>query len=358
MAKNRDREDRPSPESIREWVSAEMEVLAVADEITCRCPWCSSDRLYVNPARAVYVCFRCGEKGTATQLVKKHKGVTWDQAKAVLASGGVRGWDPEALLGVLRRPRRARRVEEAHQVVQPLPDEFTPCFDGHRWRVPAYLTRPMARFGMGDEPGRGLFREEIITHGLGFCRDGRYRDRVVVPVACQGNQSFVARLMGREKDFCWTPKGGDPVTPPKYLTPRGANLPRILWGYDLVEPGCDTVVLVEGVFDRIRLVSLGVTGAMALFGKRLTDEQIELLRALRPAKVILLLDAGAKAEAAMAVRELRRRVSTTPLIATLPGKEDPDSYGYFDPEGLLGVLRAASPPRESDMLLDALNAPS
>jgi hypothetical protein len=351
-------DERPSPEAIRDWVDVELEVLAVADEITCRCPWCSGDRLYVNPARAVFVCFKCGEHGTATQLVQRHKGVSWDAAKAALASGGVRGWDPEALLGMLKRPRARGRTEEKHQVVQPLPEEFQPCFDGRRWRVPKYLTRPMPRPGTEDEPGRGLFQGEIIRHGLGFCREGRYRDRVVVPVACQGNQSFVARLMGREKDFRWKPRSGDWVTPPKYLTPRGANLPRLLWGYDQAEPGCDQVVLVEGVFDRIRLLSLDVPGVMALFGKRLTDEQVELLRQLRPRRTVLMLDASARAEAAMAVVDLKRRVHTTPLIATLPLGEDPDTYGYFNPEGLLDVLATVRPPREAELLLSALDSAS
>ncbi len=337
--------DKPGADSVQEWVEGNLKVVSKSGrEIQVLCPDCRSDRCYVNPREAVYVCFKCGERGTATILVAKTTGVSQSKAEAVLRRAG---GDLDSLLAKLVRgdPPQAEP-----KVNQPLPAEYVPCFDGTRWRVPKYLTADFPR-------GRALCAEDLIEHGIGFCKEGRYRDRVVIPVSCDENRSFQGRLMGREADFAWVAQDGKRILPPKYLTERGARLPHMVWGWDLWRPGED-VVLVEVGVDRIRLVAFGVRGSGTMFGKELGEDQIELIRRKDPASVTFAFDAGSGFVSALqAAQVVRTRLGVPARVAALPPGEDPDTLGWKDPGELHRVLGAALEYGPDDALAAILGAP-
>ena len=339
--------DKPLPENIASWVKDHMEVLSKSGgELVCRCPFCNSDRFYVNPKEAVYVCFRCWESGTTTKLVKvRTPGMGWKAAEALLRQGEADDDELEELLRV--RPGGDVARGERYKVRHILPAEFVPCFDGEHWRVPKYLTRPMPK-------GRELCAEDITGAALGYCKLGRYRDRVIIPIACDGHHTYLGRLMGRESDFAWTAEGGRRVVPPKYLMPKGAGLPQVLYGYDQVTQGAEVIYIVEGVFDRIRMVALGYRNVVASLGKKLTDEQVELLRRRKPRSICVIYDAGSGYISAVEVAvATRRRLQVVSTVVRLPA-DDPDELGARDPEGLAAAIAAASLPVEEDALLLAL----
>jgi hypothetical protein len=71
-------------------------------------------------------------------------------------------------------------------------------------------------------------------------------------------------------------------------TTKGTRKSRSLFGIDVFEPGT-TVILVESPLDAARLLTVGVTGAVASFGAGVSRTQLQLL-ADRASTVVLALD--------------------------------------------------------------------
>lgn len=306
-------------------------------EILTDCPWCGRPKLYVNPGKGVFFCQRCRETGGGARLVAKIEGTSLEEAKSRLT---LTPQDADELLKQLieaSSSSSSRRDDQADTPSHPLPEGFVPCFDGEWWRLPSYLSDPLPE-------GRGLDELAIVRHGLGYVEEGRYRNRVVVPVITGTHRTFLARLMGRPREFAWTSKSGELVEPPKYLTPRGADLARTLYLLDHL-PDDGHIIVVEGVFDAIRLAGFGFP-AVASFGKHLSRDQIRLIRGKRPRRVTLFRDSDAEADGWANAEELRRRLrrGTKIDVAICPPGHDPDSLGFeLGRRGLRRVLEETAP---------------
>lgn len=75
---------------------------------------------------------------------------------------------------------------------------------------------------------------------------------------------------------------------PKYLYPKGVDVSRLLFGYD--GRARHAVVLVEGALDAVALSMVGVH-AFAIYGARLSAEQVRLIDRLDPWWVYTAFDA-------------------------------------------------------------------
>jgi len=102
---------------------------------------------------------------------------------------------------------------------------------------------------------RGITRAQIARWKIGVSFEGRYAYRVLFPVYADGDlKAFVGRdYTGRQK--------------PKYLNSKGD---KFLYG---VDRDAETVVLVEGVFKKLRMDSAG-WNASAVLGRDITDLQL------------------------------------------------------------------------------------
>jgi DNA primase len=187
------------------------------------------------------------------------------------------------------RSSRELRVE---MVATQLPEEFEPCFDGERWRVPEYLK------------ARGVSKQAMRDFGLGYCRSGRYASRIVLPVRSLYGRSFTTRL----------------TTPgePRYLAGDGAG--RLLFGWDVLKrrhPGTKLVVLVEGPFDALAVYDAGLP-VLGLMGKELRRSQLEQLGFMGEVTFILMLDPEAARDA---VEQAGKLLNVR--VALLAGQADP-----------------------------------
>lgn len=293
------------------------------DELVVECPWCSRPKLYLSIRRKRYLCFRGCSQGAVARLVAHVDGISLKAAGQKLDSGPRTATD---LADAISRLRRGHRNEPPDPPQIPLPPEFVPCFDGEWWRVPRYVAT------------RGISERALIRHGIGYARRGRYRDRLIVPIVFGEYRAFIARLMGSPQARAWVTREGKTVTPPRYLTPRDAEIGRaIFWG-DRVEAG-DDVIVVEGVFDAIRLIDLGFV-AVATLGKRTTTEQLGALVHSGASSLTWLYDSDAvtssMTEAAKAA-SLAATGKLTVFVAELPDGYDPDDFGREAGRG--GVLR-------------------
>lgn len=242
------------------------------DELVCECLFCSKPQhLYINRDTGDYICFSCDERGRGlVGIVAEVEGITEREAKRLIFRESVN----------FRRRKRGVTVDEAVAVAKSkfqevldsrrplpvdnaLPDEFVPVWDGKRYRLPAYLA------------SRGVTREKAREWGLGYCKRGKYGQRVVFPVRCPNGRSFVARDITGESEL-------------KYTGPRGAQHSRLVYGYHTLVPG-RPVVVVEGPMDVLAIDRHGFP-VVGLFGKNVSDEQVMLLHKAGVEDVVVLLD--------------------------------------------------------------------
>ncbi|HET6761210.1 MAG TPA: toprim domain-containing protein, partial [Gemmatimonadaceae bacterium] len=192
-------------------------------------------------------------------------------------------------------------------------------------------------FGIGFAPREiGLLRNYMNTLGFDEARlvaagllvpgdDGseprpRFRGRLMFPIldSAGRNIGFGGRLIGP----------GEPKylnSPESAVFSKGKTLYGLNWAKNDVRRE-DQVLVVEGYFDVVRLMTAGVTTVVAPMGTALTDAQAAALRKLTK-NVFLLYDsdkAGLQATFRSGDELLRQGVSVR--VVTLPEGEDPDTF--------------------------------
>ena len=94
----------------------------------------------------------------------------------------------------------------------------------------------------------------------------------------------------------------------------------MLYNFDNMVDG-EQIVLVEGPFDVMSLDKQGIK-AVATFGKKISKDQIKLLEAKHPSKVILMYDSDALGTIQKTFDRLNKRFDTA--IAVLPNGDPGD----------------------------------
>lgn len=303
-------------EAIQEWLLDRLDGnIAVQndDEIRLKeCIFCGRPRtMKINIEKLRFICHHgdCDQKGKLVKLIMQIESCEFEEATRIysnLLSGMARGHKtPAQLTDHLHRVRSRRRLggeetEEAPQFYE-LPDEFIPCWDGEVFRIPRYLKT------------RGVSKASLKRWGIGFCEEGPLEGRIVIPIRCNGAQSWVARKIDPE-DFG-----------PKYITPDNDASNLILFGYDEIQDD-SVIICVEGTFDAIRLWSYGHQ-AVSYLKDRLSPGQIDLLVRKCPRRLVLMPDGGDRRANARALKDgaaLLARFDDV-VVAELPAGADPDT---------------------------------
>ncbi len=132
---------------------------------------------------------------------------------------------------------------------------------------------------------RGLNEETIKEFGIGFCKRGLMKDRIVIPIHNESGE--LVAYAGR-----WP--GEPPEGESKYKLPPKFQKHLVLYNFHRAREftGEQELVLVEGFFDTMWLWQVEFRSVVALMGTVLSDEQAELLiGALAPnGKLTLMLD--------------------------------------------------------------------
>jgi hypothetical protein len=128
---------------------------------------------------------------------------------------------------------------------------------------------------------RMLPRTVIAGYQIGHCPHGEYGGRVVIPVIEDGElATFVAR------DYT-----GHASPEKKYLSAR-KPVPHAMFNLDRAGHRGGVLVLVEGIFDALRLPEF----AVALLGKGWSAEKRERVLRKKPSVVFIALDQDGSAE--------------------------------------------------------------
>jgi DNA primase len=232
------------------------------------------DAFHVNTSRQWFHCFACGAGGTVLDLVSAREGCgVRDAAEKLVA-----WWNVPVDSGRASSScREQATVTKKRNELRPLGFHLRGIDGGH-----AYLT------------GRGITRQTAVAFGIGFyAGPGLLSGRVVLPV-----HDEVGRLLA----YCGRSVDG---SEPRYRFPAGFAKSQVLFNlHRAAAGGEETVVVVEGFFDCLRVHQAGFRSVVGLMGSALYDRQYWLLTQ-RFRKIILMLDgdhAGRRASAAIAAR--------------------------------------------------------
>lgn len=266
-------------------------------EIITKCPVCGKRKLSINARTGFYQCWRGCMSGHVDTLLGDTR-----LAKTELS---------------MRRAAPASREVE-------LPGDLVPLMSlDEDHQAIQYLKQRKFDPRVLDE-----------VYGLRYCASGkRYAgglfdttNTIVIPVYANG------LLIGWQSRLLYDPtklddatcanlnfikdEDGDWVRPPKYFTMPGLDKGKVLYNFDWARRS-NLVVVCEGVFDAIAVGRC----AVAAFGKNITDDQANLLKAYWDL-VVILLDPG-DAEGDMRKLEARLlNLSVPPLYVKLEGYKD------------------------------------
>lgn len=294
----------------------------------------------VSPKKRMYYCFVCHEGGDVFRFLQKRLGVEWPAAvKMVGEKSGIE----------VREVDTRREGPDPREPLWEVNATAAGWFQKMLWDDPLgaaardYLTqrdipRDVAdQFGIGFAPREiGLLRNYMETLGFDENRlvaagliiageDGaeprpRFRGRLMFPILDQmgRNIGFGGRLLGP----------GDPKylnSPESPVFSKGRTLYALNWAKNEIRRE-DQVLVVEGYFDVVRLMTAGVQTVVAPMGTALTDGQSAALRKLTK-NVFLLYDSdkpGLQATFRSGDELLRQGAAVR--VVTLPEGEDPDTF--------------------------------
>lgn len=267
------------------------------------CPFCkklghgedTKFHVYVNTQKKVFLCHRCGSKGSITRLIGKSS-----DEQQITSDWYQKFVDPPDA------------HEEEVVGVQPIPVKFpTGAVDIN----PGSLAE---RYLLS----RGISQYAIYRYGI---KDWPKRQRVIVPTYRNGVAEFyVARTYINE-----TPKYLNPF----YKTEGGSMRRNCVFGYDQSQHSSQ-IVICEGVFSAL---AVGIN-AIATFGKLVTRNQIDLICSMGADEYVVAFDADANQEAWSVAKILQDKVTASVRVVNWQGQSedaDPDSVGRDVMENLL-----------------------
>lgn len=290
----------------------------------------------VIPRKGLFYCYVCHEAGDVYTYMMKRFGMDYPTAVRELARrAGIvvperterTGPDPnEPLYGAVAAAQDwfSRRLLDAPEATA----------------ARAYLEKrditleAAAPHGLGYAPRDGAFLEAmktlgiseraLVESGLAVQRDdgrvhARFRDRLLFPIH---------DLRGRPVGF-----GGRLLGPgePKYLnspeTPifhKGRQLYNLHQARQAIRQE-QSVIIVEGYFDVLRLVLAGIDHVVAPLGTALTPEQAALLKRVAPSAILLYDSDSAGLRATFRAGDELLRHGVRVRVTTLPPGDDPDT---------------------------------
>ena len=166
---------------------------------------------------------------------------------------------------------------------------------------------------------RGVTKEDIIRYNLGYCSEGQYQNRIIIP--SYDDKGQLNYFVGR--DFY--------ASTLKYKNPP---IPKDIIGFDLYVNWSLPIILVEGVFDAMAIKS----NAIPLFGKSILPKLYGKIIEKSVKNLFIVLDSDAFDDAIkMTEKFVNEGISVN--FVKLDGK-DPSDVGY---KSMIGELNKAIP---------------
>ena len=154
---------------------------------------------------------------------------------------------------------------------------------------------------------RGLRVEDIVKYNIGYCEDGEYEDKIIIPSYDErGKLNFFVGRSFYDTKF-------------KHKNPK---VSKDIVGFDLLVNWDTPLVLCEGAFDAIAIRR----NAVPLFGKSIQSELEKKIIGNSVKKLYICLDSDALKNALGLAKKFMSYGIETHLVDL--GDEDPSEMGY------------------------------
>ena len=244
-------------------------------------------------------CWVCGAKGkTLLSLFKKIKAPSSKIAE----------------LNILVVPNKKDKITE--QGAAELPKEFISLTAS----VEDKIAQIEAKHALKFLKNRGITTDDIIKYNIGFCKEGPYAERVIIPSYSDLGQLnyFIARAY-KDSDR-------------KYKNPPIAAKEAI--GFELYINWDAPIILVEGMFDALTIKR----NVIPLFGKVLHDKLMKKLVESSVNRIYIALDNDARRDALKQAEKLMSYGKEVYLVE-MEGK-DANEIGF---EQFLNTIEQTNP---------------
>ncbi len=264
------------------------------------------DAFHVNLARNIFHCFSCGVGGTVLDFVAAMEGCSLSEAAQKLQAMRC------SSIPLTLTPNGRELVTERRKVSPPLRFKLTGVDCAH-----PYLAE------------RGITEETAIEFGVGFyAGPGLMHGRLVVPI--HNADGELVAYCGRSVD----------QTQPRYRVPPAFAKSEILFNMHRAASGGDnSVIVVEGFFDCMKVHQAGIRPVVGLMGSALYEPQRQILLG-RFRRVVLLLDGDPTGRKANIVIAQKLRPTCDVRVLLLPDGVQPDQLPTKE---IANLLRTAAP---------------
>lgn len=278
-------------------------------QISYDCPVCDDGKgkgnLEINYNKLVMKCWSCGQlpgglKGSLRKLIKDYGSnrdvKVYDEATQDHEYVKKQGFNPDYIPDI-KLPKDYVRMATAKRN-----HEFLQAYN--------YLR------------GRGITDDLIAKYDIGYCSDGQYAGRIILPSYDKSGKLnfFVARTYFGQKQ-----KYDNPIVEKTEVIINELN---INWD--------STVFIVEGMFD---MIGLGLPNTVPLLGKELSDKLYDALLNKAKGYVVICLDPDATENAYRMYQKLDSTIQLNGRVRVIDLPMDKDIAKIREDYGKKGVLK-------------------
>jgi len=211
------------------------------------------------------------------------------------------------LVELVGEPKYSRVKKQDKKDLVRLPDEYKPLWNGGDGIVKRHALTYMYKRGFTDD--------DILKHNIGYCDEGKYSNRIIIPSYDSDGQLnfFVGRDFYKSKL--------------KYLN---SFTSKDVIGFDLFINWDEPIILCEGVFDAMSFKR----NAIPLFGKTMSKRLHKKILQQKVKKVFLALDDDAQVDAMKISEKLMNEGIDVRKIDLKNG--DPNDIGFKKLTKMLG----------------------
>ena len=213
--------------------------------------------------------------------------------------------------------------EKVKEKVCVLPKEFLPLENKHSSTVYKH-----AMFYLNK---RGITKEDILKYGIGYCEEGLYTNRIIIPSYDENGQLnfYVGRDIFESKM--------------KY---RNSPTHKDIIGFDLFINWDEPIVLCEGPFDAIAIKR----NAIPLFGKTILSKLKRKIIEKKVKTIYISLDTDAVSDAMKMVEDFMNHNIDVYFVKLT--EKDPSDLGF---EKVTKLLKETDKMKFSDLMRMKLN---
>ena len=305
--------DKQKISNILSEVLSAYSVGKTSDEHIHFCPFCShhKKKLNINIESGKYHCWVCDAKGSNISYLLKKLNV--DRNKIDIANkiyGNVNYKSTESTEKIqLSLPKEFISLTK-------VPTEFNPQYK----RAKIYLK------------GRGITDSDIIKYNIGYCKNGIYSGRIIIPSYDESGSLnyFISRTFFENEPYKYK---NPPIS--KNIVALGH---QIDWSQE--------ITIVEGAFDAIAVKR----NVIPLFGKFIPKELMDAILINKVTHINILLDEDAQEQALKYAEYFSKQgISVTNII---PTDKDPADMGF---SAINKIIKSSKKSNFTDIVLQKLN---